>query len=48
MLYKRVSSNILKLENRIDPLVQAALRKKGHNIELVESYSDIMGTPERS
>ncbi|WP_240469419.1 gamma-glutamyltransferase [Gracilibacillus thailandensis] len=37
------SSNTLKLEKRIDPSVQAMLRKKGHDIELVESYSDMMG-----
>ncbi|MGN8647200.1 gamma-glutamyltransferase [Gracilibacillus sp. HCP3S3_G5_1] len=36
-------SNSLKLENRIPPSVQESLRNKGHEIEIVDSYSDMMG-----
>ncbi|QGH36903.1 hypothetical protein GI584_02580 [Gracilibacillus salitolerans] len=39
----RAISNTLRLESRIPLSVQEALKRKDHDIELVESYSDIMG-----
>ena len=33
----------LKLERRFDPALAAALREAGHNIEIVEPFSDLMG-----
>ena len=33
----------LKLESRFDPALCDALRKAGHNVELVEPYSSVMG-----
>lgn len=33
----------LKIENRLDPVVVAALRKAGHDIEVVAGFSDLMG-----
>lgn len=33
----------LKLEGRTDPAVVAALRAAGHDVELVDDYSDLVG-----
>ena len=37
------ASTNLKIENRMDPAVVDALKRAGHDVELVEPFSDLMG-----
>lgn len=37
------ASNSVKFEQRIDPAILASLEQRGHSVERVEAYSDVMG-----
>lgn len=37
------ASNGLKIENRVDPAVLAALKERGHPVQTVDAYTDTMG-----